>query len=129
MNQGDWKNAAIGFNAYTKNREQYSVYDLIKSDIIAQQTNVESTLPASKVVTNNPWEKALFNYWDSRSSADDLKKIAYTNCEKTEYYFYTGYKDLRAGQTAQARAKFTEAINQNTYRFIERPLAKYFLQH
>jgi lipoprotein NlpI len=57
-----------------------------------------------------------------------LKKQAHTSCEKTEYYFYTGYKDLQAGQTSQANSKFNAAIAQNTYRFIERPLARYFLQ-
>ncbi|MET0357542.1 MAG: hypothetical protein ABW044_12245 [Cellvibrio sp.] len=128
MNKGDWKNAAIGFNTYIKGREQFSVYDLIKSDIIAQQNKTVSPLTGAKVTTNNQWEQSLLSYWNTRSTADDLKKVAYTNCEKTEYYFYTGYKDLQAGQTTQARAKFTEAINQNTYRFIERPLAKYFLQ-
>lgn len=128
MNKGDWKNAALGFSSYIKGREQFSVYDRIKSDMIAQQTSSTSPLASSKIAVNNQWEKSLLNFWDASISADELKKVAYTNCEKTEYYFYTGYKDLQAGKTVQARAKFTEAINQNTYRFIERPLAKYFLQ-
>ena len=128
MNMGDWKNAAVGFELYSKDRENFTVYDFIKSDIIAQQNNTRTGLPIAKVVANTTWEKALFNFWNSQSTDDALKKIAFTSCEKTEYYFYTGYKDLQAGKTAQAKAKFNEAVNQNTYRFIERPLARYFLQ-
>ncbi|RYY03695.1 MAG: hypothetical protein EOO53_07285 [Gammaproteobacteria bacterium] len=129
MNKGDWKNAAEGFNAYVKARDKFSVYDLMKNDIIAQQAHVESVVPIKKVLISNAWEQALFNYWGARSSADDLKKIAYTSCEKTEYYFYTGYKDLQAGKTAQANTKFSAALGEKTYRFIERPLARYFLEH
>jgi hypothetical protein len=129
MNQGDWKNAAMGFSNYIKNREKFSVYDLIKSDMIAQQAQVQPWLISKKVSISNTWEQALFNYWAARMSADDLKKLANTRCEKTEYYFYTGYRDLLAGNKAQADSKFTAAINQNTFRFIERPLARYFLQH
>jgi hypothetical protein len=128
MNQGDWKKAAEGFNAYIKNRTKFSVYDLIKGDIIARQAQVQPWPLAKQVSVNNKWEQSLFNYWQARASADDLKKIALTRCEKTEYFFYTGYQDLQAGKTAQAHTKFKAAIDQNTYRFIERPLAAYFLQ-
>ena len=129
MYMGDWKNAAISFAAYIKGREKLSVYDLIKGDVIAQNTNTISNLSPSNVVMNTPWEKSLLNFWSARTSAAELKKVAYTSCEKTEYYFYTGYRDLQSGNKTQARAKFVEALNQNTYRFIERPLATYFLQH
>lgn len=128
MNQGDWKNAAAGFTTYIKAREKFSVYDLIKSDMIALQAQVQPWVTSKKVTISNTWEQALFNYWSASMSADELKKLANTRCEKTEYYFYTGYKDLLAGNKAQANIKFTAAINQNTYRFIERPLARYFLQ-
>ncbi len=128
MNQGDWKKAAEGFNAYIKNRTTFSVYDLIKSDIIARQAQLQPWLITRQVVTSNTWEKTLLDYWQTLISADDLKKIALTRCEKTEYFFYTGYQDLQAGKTAQAHSKFKAAIDQNTYRFIERPLAAYFLQ-
>ncbi len=128
MNKGDWKNAASGFTNYVRNRETFSVYDLIKNDIISQQAQVQPWLTGKKISTGNPWEQALLNYWNARISADDLKKLALTSCEKTEYYFYTGYRDLAAGNKAQANTKFTAAINQNTYRFIERPLARYFLK-
>lgn len=129
MNKGDWKNAAAGFGSYVKSREKFSVYDLIKSDMIAQQAQIQPWPISKKVAVNNAWEQALFNFWGARMSADDLKKLAHTSCEKTEYYFYTGYRDLVAGNKVQANTKFTAAINQNTYRFIERPLARYFLQH
>lgn len=128
MNQGDWKKAAEGFNVYVKNRTKFSVYDLIKSDIIARQAQVQPWLTTKQVAASNKWEQNLLNYWQTLISADDLKKIALTRCEKTEYFFYTGYQDLQAGKTAQAHAKFKAAIDQNTYRFIERPLATYFLQ-
>lgn len=99
MNQGDWQKAAKGFSAYIKNRENYNVYDLIKSDIIAQQMNQQSGHQAwitnKKITLNNSWEENLFNYWNSKISSDDLKKIALTSCEKTEYYFYTGYHDYQ----------------------------------
>lgn len=128
MNKGDWKNAAAGFSSYVKSREKFSVYDLIKSDMIAEQAQVQPWPISKKVSVNSAWEQALFNYWGARMSADDLKKLAHNRCEKTEYYFYTGYKDLLAGNKTQANTKFTAAINQNTYRFIERPLARYFLE-
>lgn len=128
MNQGDWKKAAEGFNTYVKSRTKFSVYDLIKSDIIAQQAQLQPWPITKQIATNSKWEQALLNYWQARASADDLKKAALTRCEKTEYFFYTGYQDLQAGRTAQAHTKFKAAIDQNTYRFIERPLAAYFLQ-
>jgi hypothetical protein len=128
MNQGDWNKAAEGFDAYIKNRTQFNVYDLIKGDIIARQAQVQPWPLAKQVSINNKWEQSLFNYWQARASADDLKKIALTRCEKTEYFFYTGYQDLQTGKTAQAHTKFKAALDQNTYRFIERPLAAYFLQ-
>lgn len=128
MNQGDWTNAAEGFNAYIKSRTKFSVYDFIKGDIIAQQAKLQPWAMSKQIATNNKWEQTLLNYWQARASADDLKKMAFTRCEKTEYFFYTGYQDLQAGRTAQAHKKFKAAIDQNTYRFIERPLATYFLQ-
>lgn len=129
MNQGDWKNAAAGFDAYIKAHTDYTVYDLIKSDIIAEQNQLPRWLVNQKISLASDWEENLFKFWSAKITADDLKKAAHTSCEKTEYYFYTGYQDYRAGQVAQAKSKFTAALNQNTYRFIERPLARYFLQH
>jgi lipoprotein NlpI len=128
MNQGDWNRAAEGFNAYIKNQEKFNVYDIIKGDIIAQQAQIPAWPLAKQVALNNTWEKTLFSYWQARISADELKKMALSRCEKTEYFFYTGYRDLQAGKITQAHTKFKAAINQNTYRFIERPLAGYFLQ-
>jgi hypothetical protein len=128
MNQGDWQNAAKSFGSYLKTRESYNVYDLIKSDIIAREAGQPSLLVNQKISLSNDWEEALFNYWSAKISGDELQKQAHNVCEKTEYYFYTGYRDLSQGQRAQAKSKFTAALNQNTYRFIERPLARWFLQ-
>jgi len=127
MNQGDWTNAAVGFTQYIKNREKFNVYDLIKGDIIAQQAHIPPWIISKNISTQNPWEQALLNYWRAQITAEELKSVAHTSCEKTEYYFYTGYRDLLAGKKSLADTKFTSAINQNTYRFIERPLARHFL--
>lgn len=128
MNQGDWQNAAKSFDNYLKARTTYTVYDLIKSDIIARQTQQPPMIANQKISLGSDWEEALFNFWSTKISSDDLKKQAHNACEKTEYYFYTGYRDLSDGQSAQAKTKFAAALNQNTYRFIERPLARLFLQ-
>lgn len=128
MNEGDWQAAANSFDGYIKARTSFSVYDLIKSDLLAEQTHRTPWVINQKISLANDWEEALFNYWTAKKSADELKKLAHTRCEKTEYYFYTGYRDYQAGQIAQAKTKFGAALNQNTYRFIERPLARYFLQ-
>lgn len=129
MNKGDWKNAADGFSNYVKKRDKFNVYDLIKGDIIAQQAQTQTWVFSKNISTGNPWEKALYDYWTNKISSSDLKELAHTSCEKTEYFFYTGYRDLMAGNKAQAHTKFTAALNQNTYRFIERPLARLFLQN
>jgi len=128
MNLGDWEKAANGFSAYVKTHNSFTVYDLIKSDIIAQQSQQQPWLTQNKITFNNKWEESLLNYWTDNISADALKKMAHNSCEKTEYYFYSGYKDLYNDQTAQAKIKFAEALDQNTYRFIERPLARNFLK-
>lgn len=128
MNQGNWQQASNGFAAYLKLQKTFSVYDFIKSDILAQQTQTPPLLTRDQITPSSLWEENLFSYWNSAVSDEALKKIAYNRCEKTEYYFYSGYKDLHSGQTAQAKTKFAAALKQNTYRFIERPLARYFLQ-
>jgi tetratricopeptide (TPR) repeat protein len=136
MNQGNWQKAASEFSTYMGSRKTYSVYDLIKSDLITQQLakqkpNQEppSLLKAQQeIVFDNIWEKSLHSYWANRISSDELKKSALNRCEKTEYFFYTGYKDYMLGLKPQANKKFLAAIDQNTYRFIERPLARYFLE-
>ncbi len=58
---------------------------------------------------------------------DQFKQAANNRCERTEYFFYSGYRDYRAGKTVAAKANFSAALQQNTYRFIERPLARHFL--
>ncbi|HWV13950.1 MAG TPA: hypothetical protein VN030_00875 [Cellvibrio sp.] len=128
MNLGEWQKAAEGFAAYIKTRQTFSIYDLIKSDIIAQQSQQASWLRNSKISLANDWEETLSNYWNGNISAAIFQKKAINRCEKTEFYFYSGYRDWQSGEKAQARIKFAEALKQNTYRFIERPLAQYFLQ-
>ncbi len=129
MNQGDWQNAAKSFDTYIKLKDptSYSVYDLIKSDIIAHQAKQLPWIVDKKITLQNDWEEALFNYWSAKTNELQLKSAAHTRCEKTEYFFYTGYRDLQMGNGAQAKMKFAETLKQNTYRFIERPLAAYFL--
>ncbi len=127
MYNGDWKKSADAFAVYIQSRKKFSVYDLIKSDIIAQQAQIQPWLYSHQLSLQTTWEKSLLNFWQAKIDADELKKVAFTRCEKTEYFFYTGYQDLQAGRTAQAQAKFKAAIAQNTYRFIERPWANYFL--
>lgn len=128
MNQGNWQQAAKGFSAYIQVTDKFTVYDLIKSDIISQQANLQPWPMNKKISLKTAWEAALYKYWSAAISDEELKQSAHNSCEKTEYFFYTGYKDMQRGQTTQAKLKFTAAINQNTYRFIERPLARYFLQ-
>ena len=130
MNQGDWQKAATGFAAYIKTRDHYSLYDLLKSDIISQQLSMpeQPWIINKKIDLTSEWEEKLFNYWTKKISEEELKKSAITRCEKTEFYFYAGYQNYRIGQLTQAKTKFTEALKQNTYRFIERPWARYFLQ-
>lgn len=128
MNQGDWQDAAKSFDSYLKGRSSFTVYDLIKSDIIARETQQRPLVTDQKISLASDWEEALFNFWSAKISSNELKRQAHNSCEKTEYYFYTGYRDLSAGQSELAKTKFTAALNQNTYRFIERPLARLFLQ-
>lgn len=128
MNQGNWQQAANGFAAYIKQQNSFTVYDFIKSEIIAQQAQQQPLLTQDRLTLGSQWEENLLNYWNATVSDETLKNMAHNRCERTEYYFYTGYKDLRNGQTAQANSKFTIALQQNTSRFIERPLAQYFLR-
>lgn len=128
MNQGDWQNAAKGYAAYVKNLNKYSVYDLIKSDIIAKQAGTSPFIVNQKISLGSDWEESLFNFWNFKISDTDLKKSAKNLCEKTEYLFYSGYRDLMNNKKELAQSKFRETINQPVPRFIERPLARVFLE-
>lgn len=129
MNAGQWNNAALSFTDYVQARQEISVYDSIKADIIGDQTGWDfSKLKRSKkMALRNEWEGALYAYWTQKITRAQLERLASNRCERTEYYFYAGYRAQRAGETTQSRQYFTAALQENTYRFIERPLARYFL--
>ncbi len=79
------------------------------------------------MAVRNEWEGAVYAYWINKINRQQLQQAATNRCELTEYYFYSGYRDYRAGKTSAARQHFNAALQQNTYRFIERPLASLFL--
>lgn len=129
MNSGDWMKAALSFTEYLQVKKNISVYDLIKADIISQQADMDfSTLtPQKKLVFNSEWEAAVYAYWTDKMTRTQLQQTAKNRCERTEYFFYSGYRDYRSGKTSAAKANFSAVLEQNTYRFIERPLARHFL--
>lgn len=130
MNAGDWQKAAVTFTEYLQAQREISVYDAIKADIIRDQTEWDFSRIArgKKMAVRNEWEGAVYAYWINKINRQQLQQAANNRCELTEYYFYSGYRDYRAGKTPAARQNFQAALQQNTYRFIERPLASLFLQ-
>jgi lipoprotein NlpI len=66
-------------------------------------------------------------WWQGKLAHEKLESIATNKCERAELYFYSGYKAMRSGDLITAQTAFHKTIEQNTYRFIERPLAKSFL--
>lgn len=129
MNSGEWIKASLSFTDYLQAQKNISVYDVIKADIIGQQADVDfSKLTAQKkLIFNSEWEAAVYAYWSNKMTRDQFKQAANNRCERTEYFFYSGYRDYRAGKNMTAKENFSAALQQNTYRFIERPLARYFL--
>lgn len=129
MNSGQWTKAALSFTAYLQAQRNINVYDFIKAEIIGQQADIEFTQLASskKIQFSNEWEAAIFAFWTNKITRAQLAKNATNRCERTEYFFYSGYRDLQSGNKAIAKQQFTSAIQEQTYRFIERPLARYFL--
>jgi cytochrome c-type biogenesis protein CcmH/NrfG len=129
MNSGDWMKAALSFTDYLQAQENINVYDLIKADIIGQHADMDFSklTPQKKLVFNSEWEAAVYAYWINKMTGDQLKQAANNRCERTEYFFYAGYRDYRAGKNVAAKANFSAVLQQNTYRFIERPLARHFL--
>lgn len=129
MNSGDWMKAALSFTDYLQAKKNISVYDLIKADIISQQADMDFSklTPQKKLVFNSEWEAAVYAYWTDKMTRAQLQQAAKNRCERTEYFFYSGYRDYRSGKTSAAKANFSAALEQNTYRFIERPLARHFL--
>lgn len=128
MNQGDWQTAAKGYAAYIKSLNKFSVYDLIKSDIIANQAKVSPLVVNQKISLSNDWEENLYKFWNFKISDAELKQSAKNVCQKTEYLFYTGYRDLMSNKKDIALVKFKEAAKQPAPRFIERPLANILLK-
>ena len=129
MTSGDWLKAALSFTDYIQSQKRLAVYDVIKADIIAQQSKVNlSRLASNKnLVYANDWQALLHAWWQGEISQEKLASFASNKCEKTELYFYAGYKALQSGDKVAAKDAFIKSIEQNTYRFIERPLAKRFL--
>jgi hypothetical protein len=128
MNSGDWMKAALSYSAYVETKKNITVYDFIKADIISQQTDMGFSTPQKPLVFNSEWESTVYAYWMGETTSTELAQAATNRCERTEYFFYSGYRDYRSGKTSAAKANFSAALEQNTYRFIERPLARYFLQ-
>jgi len=129
MNSGDWMKAALSFTDYLQAKKTISVYDAIKADIIGQQADLDfSALIQKKQLTfNSEWEAAVYAFWTNKLTRTQFEQTAKNRCERTEYFFYSGYRDYRAGNLSAARKNFSAALQQNTYRFIERPLARHFL--
>ena len=130
MYAGDWPAAAQAFTDYAKNRASLNAYDAIKADIISRESNL-NLLPAirdKEIHFSSDWEAAVFAFWTDKITRQQLAKQAHNRCERTELYFYSGYRNLITGNNLQARQELTAAIAENTYRFIERPLARHFLE-
>lgn len=129
MNAGNWMQAAASFTAYLQAQQEISIYDAIKADIIGDQTEWDfaAITRNKKITVRNEWEGAVYAYWTDKINRQQFEQAARNRCERTEYYFYSGYRAYRAGNTQAARQQFNAALQQNTYRFIERPLANHFL--
>ncbi len=129
MNSGEWMKAALSFTDYLQAQKNISVYDAIKADIIGQQADMDFSklTPQKQLVFNSEWEAAIYAFWTNKMTRSQFEKTAKNRCERTEYFFYSGYRDYRAGKLSEARQNFSAALQQNTYRFIERPLARHFL--
>ena len=129
MYAGRWPEAASAFRTYLGGRKNLSVYDRIKADIISERSgqDLSDALGGRKLHSYSEWEAAIYAFWTSKLSAEQLQTQVSNSCQRTEFYFYSGYRDLIAGNAQRARGAFAAALQQNTYRFIERPLARQFL--
>lgn len=129
MNSGEWIQAARSFTTYLQVQKNITVYDFIKADIISQHSDIDFTslIAQKKLAFNSEWEAAVYAYWTDKMTRDQLKQAISNRCERTEYFFYSGYRDYRAGKNIAAKENFSAALQQNTFRFIERPLARLFL--
>lgn len=130
MNAGSWMQAAASFTDYLQAQQEISIYDVIKADIISNQTDRDFTNVSrgKKLAVRNEWESTVYAYWTNKINRQQFERAASNLCERTEYYFYSGYRDYRAGNIPAARQHFQAVLQQNTYRYIERPLASLFLE-
>jgi lipoprotein NlpI len=130
MNSGDWLAAANAFTAYAKARKYLNAYDAIKADIISKESKRDllSLVRSKEIHFNSDWEAAVFAFWTNKITQQQLAKQATNRCERTELFFYAGYRNLIAGNSSKAKQELTAAMQENTYRFVERPLARYFLE-
>lgn len=131
MNAGDWSSAARAFKNYAKPRKYLNVYDAIKADIISQESNQDllALVREKEIHFGTDWEAAVFAFWTNKITQQQLADQAKNRCERTEMYFYSGYRDLASGNNYKATQELAAALQENTYRFIERPLARYFLEN
>jgi hypothetical protein len=129
MISGDWLKAALSFTDYIQAQKRLHVYDAIKADIISQQSGVKllSLISKKQIVYASDWQTLIYAWWQGSISEDKLKSVVTNKCERAEFNFYSGYKAMLAGDPDKAQEAFHQTIEQNTYRFIERPLAKGFL--
>lgn len=129
MNSGEWMKAALSFTEYLQAHKSIRVYDAIRADIIGQQaeSDFSALIQKKQLVFNSEWEATIYAYWTNKLTRNEFERAAKNRCERTEYFFYSGYRDYRDGKLAAAKQHFSSALKQNTYRFIERPLARHFL--
>lgn len=130
MNSGDWPAAAHAFIEYANARKQLNAYDAIKADIISKESkrDLVPLIRDKEIHFNNDWEAAVFAFWTNKITRQQLANQANNRCERTELFFYSGYRNLVSGNDHQARQELAAALKENTYRFIERPLARHFLE-
>lgn len=129
MLSGDWLKAALSFTDYVQSQKRLNVYDAIKADILSQQSKINLTpLVAKKQVDYvNDWQTLIHAWWQGKMTEEKLQLVVTNKCEQAELFFYSGYKAMLAGDLTKAKSAFNKTIDQNTYRFIERSLAKRFL--
>lgn len=129
MMNGDWLRAALSFTDYIQAQKEIHVYDAIKADIIAResQVNLSSMIAKKSIRYDSDWQTLIYAWWQGELAYEKLEPMVSNRCERAELYFYSGYKALLTGDSVKAKSAFKKTVEQNTYRFIERPLAKSFL--
>ena len=129
MISGNWLKAALSFTDYVQSQKHLNVYDAIKADILSQESKINLTpLVAKKQVEYlNDWQTLIHAWWQGKMTDDKLQLVVTNKCEQAELFFYSGYKAMLAGDLTKAKSAFNKTIDQNTFRFVERSLAKRFL--